>query len=174
LQQEGRLFAGTLRENLVLGLIDPGDQELIDTAKLTGLHAAVLSTYPLGLQQPITEGGLGLSGGQKQLANLTRVFLRKPRIWLLDEPTASLDRQLEMHVTQALARALRPKDTLVLVTHKTEMLGLVNRVIVVANHQIVMDGPRDEVLRQLNQRNAAAAAATATGTHPSTMNHSST
>jgi ATP-binding cassette subfamily C protein LapB len=157
LQQEGRLFAGTLRDNLVLGLIDPGDQALLDIAKLTGLHASVVAAHPQGLQQIITEGGLGLSGGQKQLTNLTRVFLRKPRIWLLDEPTASLDRTLEVSVIQALARTLQPQDTLVLVTHKTEMLSLVDRVIVVANHQILVDGPRDDVLRQLQQNQASLA-----------------
>lgn len=151
LQQEGRLFSGTLRDNLVLGMIDPGDQALLKTAKLTGLNAAVLADLPLGLQQPIHEGGIGLSGGQKQLTNLTRVFLRQPRIWLLDEPTASLDRQSELSVMQALARTLRPNDTLVLVTHKPEMLSLVNRIIVVAKHQIVLDGPRDEVLRTMQQ-----------------------
>ena len=161
LQQEGRLFAGTLRDNLVLGLIDPGDQTLLDVAKLTGLHQSVLSKHPQGLQQAITEGGLGLSGGQKQLVNLTRVFLRQPRIWLLDEPTASLDRALEVTVMQAMAQTLRPQDTLVLVTHKTDMLRLVDRVIVVADHRIVVDGPREEVLKKL-QQGLQAAPSTAT------------
>lgn len=161
LQQEGRLFSGTLRDNLVLGLIDPGDQALLETAQLTGLQQAVLAASPLGLQQPITEGGKGLSGGQKQLANLTRVFLRKPRIWLLDEPTASLDKNLEMTVLRALAGALKPEDTLVLVTHKPELLALVDRVIVVANHQIVLDGPKRKVLEHL--QGAAAQQAQAKG-----------
>jgi ATP-binding cassette, subfamily C, bacterial LapB len=149
LQQEGRLFAGTLRENLVLGLVDPGDQVLLDLAKRTGLFQSVINVHPLGLMRPIFEGGMGLSGGQRQLTNLTRVFLRNPRIWLLDEPTASLDKQLELWVLQALRQTLRPQDTLVVVTHKPELLALVDRLVVVANHQVVMDGPRDEVLKRL-------------------------
>lgn len=150
LQQEGRLFSGTLRENLILGLIDPGDQALMDASRLTGLHQCVLERHPLGLQLPIHEGGGGLSGGQKQLTNLTRVFLRRPKIWLLDEPTASLDRDMEMKVMTALRATVRPTDTLVLVTHKPELLQLVDRIIVVANHQIVMDGPKTEVIKRLS------------------------
>lgn len=149
LQQEGRLFSGTLRDNLVLGLIDPGDQALLMTAQLTGLQQAVLAPNPLGLHQVITEGGQGLSGGQRQLTNLTRVFLRKPRIWLLDEPTASLDRNLELTVLNALGSTLTAQDTLVLVTHKPELLALVDRIIVVANHQVALDGPKAQVLQHL-------------------------
>jgi ATP-binding cassette subfamily C protein LapB len=149
LQQEGRLFAGTLRENIVLGLDDPGDQVILDVSKRTGFFQAVINAHPLGLMQPIFEGGLGLSGGQRQLANLTRVFLRQPKIWLLDEPTASLDKQLEIWVLQALRQTLKAQDTFVVVTHKPDLLALVDRIVVVANHQIVMDGPRDDVLKNL-------------------------
>jgi ATP-binding cassette subfamily C protein LapB len=149
LQQDGRLFAGKLRDNLILGMIDPGDQAVLEAAQRTGLQQAVLAKHPLGLHQPIHEGGSGLSGGQRQLANLTRVFLRKPRIWLLDEPTASMDRSLEVKVIQALAQQIGVNETLVLVTHKLEMLQLVDRVIVVADHRIVMDGPKAEVLARL-------------------------
>lgn len=147
-QQDGRLFAGTLRENLILGQIDPGDAAIVAAARQTGLMQAVVMVHPKGFQQEIFEGGTGLSGGQRQLVNLTRTFLRQPSIWLLDEPTASMDRSLELHITQALKSTLKTEDTLILVTHKAEMLELVDRVIVIANHQIVMDGPKAQFLQK--------------------------
>jgi len=148
-QQDGRLFAGSLRDNLILGLLDPGDEAILQVARETGLLQTVIATHPKGLQQEIFEGGTGLSGGQRQLVNLTRAFLRQPRIWLLDEPTASMDRGLEQQVTQALKAAIGPADTLVLVTHKAEMFDLVDRLLVVANQQVVMDGPKAQVLQRL-------------------------
>lgn len=160
LQQEGRLFAGTLRDNLVLGLLDPGDQALLEAAALTGLSDAVLKTSKLGLQHPIHEGGLGLSGGQRQLVNLTRVFLRRPRIWLLDEPTASMDRGLEAQLIRLLQAHLQPEDVLVLVTHKAELLELVDRLIVVGANQILLDGPKDEVLSRIQQGRSVGGGAT--------------
>ena len=150
LQQEGRLFEGTLRENLLVGLIDPGDEVLKGTALQTGLLQSVVAQHPLGFDRPIFEGGQGLSGGQRQLVNLTRVFLRRPRIWLMDEPTAAMDLRLAEHVTQAFKQAIRPQDTLVLVTHKPEMLSLVDRLVVISQHQIVLDGPKAQVLQQLH------------------------
>jgi len=149
LQQEGRLFAGSLRENLLLGMVDPGDEVLLRVAQQTGLFASVIAVHPRGLQQEIFEGGGGLSGGQRQLVNLTRVLLRCPRIWLLDEPTAALDSQIERQIMSLLSESLTQHDTLVLVTHKPEMLSLVDRLIVIANHRIVMDGPTANVLERL-------------------------
>ena len=155
LQQEGRLFAGSLRENLLLGLIDPGDKVILDAAKRTGLMQAVIAAHPKGLQQEIFEGGTGLSGGQRQLVNLTRVLMRNPSIWLLDEPTASVDGNVEQQLVALLQQSIKPHDTLVLVTHKPEMLRLVQRIIVIANHQIVMDGPADQVMAQLQSNSQA-------------------
>ncbi|MDH4215742.1 MAG: ATP-binding cassette domain-containing protein, partial [Gallionella sp.] len=154
-QQDGRLFSGTLRDNLILGQLDPGDEALLHAARMTGLLQAVIRQHPKGLQQEIFEGGSGLSGGQRQLVNLTRAFLRKPRIWLLDEPTASIDRSLEQQVTTALRQSLKTEDTLILVTHKAEMLELVDRIIVIADHQIILDGPKALVLQKLQTGTSA-------------------
>jgi ATP-binding cassette subfamily C protein LapB len=155
-QQEGRLFSGTLRENLILGMIDPGDDRILEAARTTGLLQSVILPHPRGLQREIFEGGAGLSGGQRQLVNLTRAFLRNPAIWLLDEPTASMDRALELQVTAALRAAMSPDRTLLLVTHKPEMLELVDRLIVVANQQVILDGPKAQVLQRLQAPAVAA------------------
>lgn len=171
--QDGRLFAGTLRENLVLGLPDPGDDAVMRAAERTGLLEAVIATDQRGLERPIAEGGIGLSGGQRQLVHITRALLRQPTIWLLDEPTASMDHALEVRVVQALQEELqaRQRSTLVLVTHKPQMLALVDRIIVFAKQRIVLDGPRDEVLRKLTEkpapaRSEAAAPGAAAAAHP--------
>jgi ATP-binding cassette subfamily C protein LapB len=156
-QQDGRLFSGTLRENLTLGLLDPGDSVLLDVAKRTGLLQMVITPHPKGLMQEINEGGTGLSGGQRQLVNLTRAFLRNPKIWLLDEPTASMDRAREQTIIKALKDRMGPEQTLFLVTHKPDLLALVDRIIVIAGKKIVADGPKDAVLAQLSNQSAASA-----------------
>lgn len=148
LQQDHRLFEGSLRENLLIGLPDPGDEVLKKTLSRSGLLRLV-SAHPRGLELPIKEGGKGLSGGQRQLVAFTRLLLCNPAIWLLDEPTANMDEDQERNCISILHQELDVDKTLVLVTHKGGLLRLVDRIIVVADQQIVMDGPRDQVLMQL-------------------------
>ncbi|MDO4699486.1 MAG: ATP-binding cassette domain-containing protein [Moraxella sp.] len=157
LQQDHRLFQGTLRENLLIGMPMPSDDVLNKALHRTGLIRLV-SGHSSGLDLQISEGGKGLSGGQKQLVAFTRLVLTQPSVWLLDEPTASMDNMQAQQCLKVLAEELRdPTKTLVVATHKMELLALVNRVIIMANGQIVMDGPKQAVLDQLlkNEKEAA-------------------
>lgn len=151
LPQDVKLFAGTLRDNLTVGLSEVTESALLDASRTSGLDQLIAS-HPQGLDMPIYEGGRGVSGGQKQLIALTRLLLSKPSAWLLDEPTAAMDEVSEQRSLAALRAAIAPTQTLILVTHKPVLLGLVDRLIVMLPGGGVMDGPKDAVLAQLRQR----------------------
>ncbi|WP_019672897.1 type I secretion system permease/ATPase [Psychrobacter lutiphocae] len=154
LQQDHRLFQGTLRENLLIGMPAPDDDVLHDALQKTGLINLV-ANHSSGLDLPISEGGRGLSGGQKQLVAFTRLLLTKPSVLLIDEPTASMDNRQEQRCLQVLRDELKDGQTLVVSTHKTALLELVDRIIIMDNHQIVMDGAKEAVLKQLMQNEQA-------------------
>ena len=151
LPQDLRLVSGTLRQNLILGIPDPGDEAILGAARLTGLFELV-AQHPKGLALEISEGGRGVSGGQKQMIALTRLALINPRLWLLDEPTASMDSDTEMRVVNLIKERLGATDTLIIATHKTSLLPVLTRLIVVRDGRIAMDGPRDVVLAALQGR----------------------
>ena len=113
-----------------------------------------VASHPKGLERAIAEGGKGLSGGQKQLVAFTRLVLCNPEVWLLDEPTASMDDEQESRCLQVLAQQAALGRTLVIVTHKPSLLPLVQRLIVMAGNSIVLDGPKENVLHELQQRHA--------------------
>ncbi|MGB1328242.1 MAG: type I secretion system permease/ATPase [Porticoccaceae bacterium] len=145
LPQEVRLFNGTLRDNLVLGLPTLSDSQILKAAALTGLDQAI-QNHPSGLEINISEGGKGLSGGQRQLVGLTRMLLARPKILLLDEPTASMDTRLEEFVMQHLFEQLPDDSVIVLATHKAGVLKHVNRIVVMDSGKVSLDGPKQEVL----------------------------
>lgn len=155
LPQNVKLFAGTIRDNLVLGLVGINDEQILEAARKTGL-IQMINTFPQGLDTLVPEGGESVSGGQKQLISLTRLLLASPKIWLLDEPTASMDEATERHVLGVLHREIGPDQTLIVVTHKPAIVGLVQRILVLTPQGIVMDGPRDAVLGQLKPTPQAA------------------
>ena len=148
LPQDVRLFNGTLRDNLVLGLSSPSDSEILRVANLTGLSEAI-ANHPKGLELIISEGGRGLSGGQRQLVGVTRMLLAKPKVILLDEPTASMDARLETRIMDHFFQELPSSSTLVVVTHKTSVLKHVQRVVVMNLGKVVLDGPTEQVMAQV-------------------------
>lgn len=154
LQQDHRLFQGTLRENLLIGMAAPNDDVLQETLNRTGLINLV-SSHSSGLDLPISEGGKGLSGGQKQLVAFTRLLLTKPDVFLLDEPTASMDNRQEQRCLQVLRQELTKGQTFIVSTHKTALLDLVDRLIIMDNQRIIIDGPKQAVLDELRKNDQA-------------------
>ena len=148
LPQDVKLFSGTLRDNLTLGLPMVNESELNRACHLTGL-SRVIAGNPMGLNLTIFEGGQGLSTGQRQLVGVTRLLLAKPKIVLLDEPTSALDQLLERHLLEVIFEQLS-SATIIMVTHKMGHIEFVERVAVVDKGRMVMDGPKADVMARLN------------------------
>lgn len=149
LPQDVRLFSGTLRENLTLGLAVPPEEAIHAAMLRTGLNRT-LGRHPEGLDLMIKEGGSGLSGGQRQLVGLTRLVLQQPRVWLLDEPSASLDKDAEDALI-ALLRSLPREHTVAFTSHRAGWLSLAQRVLLLENGRIKVDTPADQV-RQIQKK----------------------
>ncbi|MDK1683049.1 type I secretion system permease/ATPase [Acinetobacter terrestris] len=146
LNQNAHLFFGSVRENLTLGAPLASDEEILNALKITGAIHFVQEKKE-GLDHMILEGGVGFSGGQKQALLLARLLIRQPNILLLDEPTASIDDVSEKHLIDHLKLWLGQR-TMIVATHRRAVLELVDRIIVVNDGKIVMDGPRDQILNQ--------------------------
>lgn len=151
LTQKPRLFFGTLRENLDLARLDgySSDDDLIQALKRFHLDK-IIRQHPAGLDMPLGEDGLGLSGGQKQMVALAQLTLHHPKVVLLDEPTTGIDIDTEKVVLKALEAWTQDK-TLIVVTHKLPILSLVDRIIVMDEGEILLDGPKQTVLKALGQ-----------------------
>ena len=155
LTQHSRLFHGTLRENLTLGAPAASDTEIVHCLAMVGASAMVRRLRD-GLGHVVQEGGRGLSGGQIQALLLARMLLRQPTIALLDEPTASMDEGTERHFIEQLG-AWSCTRTLVVATHRMRMLDIVDRIIVIDNGAVILDGPRDQILAKMRGTRSAAA-----------------
>jgi len=169
LSQTIHLFKGTLRSNLALSGSSTDSRMLKITHDL-GIDA-IAADNPLGMDLVISEGGDGLSGGQKQLVSLARVLINQPRIWLLDEPTASLDSRREAEVWKVLEENVRPEDILIVSTHRPmQAMKLATRVVVMQEGEIIHDGKPEAVMPNLvkkptNQRSDYGVAGRSGGKH---------
>jgi len=141
------LLAGSLRDNLTLGARYVSDARMLEVAELTGV-GELARQHPQGFDRPVGERGQLLSGGQRQAVLLARALLLDPPIMLLDEPTSHMDNSSEEALRQRL-QAWMPGKTLLLVTHRTSMLSLVDRLVVLDNGKVVADGPKDAVIDAL-------------------------
>ncbi|MCB1938999.1 MAG: type I secretion system permease/ATPase [Rhodocyclaceae bacterium] len=156
--QDVVLFHGDIRENITLGGSDVSDADMLAAIR-AGCLEDTLAQLPEGLATEVGERGERLSGGQRQAVAITRALVRKPRMLLLDEPSSMMDPGTEHQLIQSLRRM--PDMTLLLVTHRASMLPLVDRLVVLDQGRVVADGPREDILRQLQ----AGGGQTPTGQH---------
>jgi ATP-binding cassette, subfamily C, bacterial LapB len=154
--QDVTLFYGTLRENITFGLPYADDSAVVAAAELAGM-AGFINRNPRGFDMPVGERGESLSGGQRQGIGLARAVLHNAPILLLDEPTSAMDFTTEAQITQNITHFANNK-TVVLVTHRTSLLSMVTRVIVIDGGKIVADGPRDRIMEALQGGRIARAA----------------
>ncbi|EPR14158.1 hypothetical protein M527_12815 [Sphingobium indicum IP26] len=149
LGQGAQLFLGTIRENLLIGAPGATDDQILEALRVSG-GLPLLQSHPKGLDLLLQEGGAGLSGGQRQTLLLARVLLRNSNILLLDEPTAPLDEISERNLVAQLGAWLVGR-TLIVTTNRPGLLELVDRIIVIDGGRVTVDGPKTQVLAQLQR-----------------------
>lgn len=150
MMQNSALFSGTLKENLLLGNPDASDADIIRAAKITGVEA-IANSLPNGYLTVLNEGGQKLSGGQKQAICVARTILNNSQVIFMDEPTSSMDNQTEASFIKNFQEWIGGR-TLVVATHKGQLLQLVDRIVVLENGRVIADGKKEEILRPLNSK----------------------
>jgi ATP-binding cassette subfamily C protein LapB len=147
--QDVVLFYGTLRENLTIGAPLAEDDAVLRAAQVSGILEMV-NNHPQGFDMLVGERGESLSGGQRQGVAIARAVINDPPILLLDEPSASMDNSSETDLKKRL-RQFAAGKTMLVITHRSSLLDLVDRVIVMDGGRIVADGPKDQVVTALRQ-----------------------
>ncbi|MBK6302939.1 type I secretion system permease/ATPase [Arcobacter cryaerophilus gv. occultus] len=148
--QDVLLFNGTVKENIVYRLPHIDDEKIIEAATVSGVMDFI-NKHPKGFDMPVGERGAFLSGGQRQSIAIARAILQDYPIVLLDEPTSAMDSSTEAKFIKSIKEYLKGK-TMILVTHKTSLLSLADRVIVMEDGQIVLDGKKDYVVEKLRTK----------------------
>jgi ATP-binding cassette, subfamily C, bacterial LapB len=147
--QDSVLFFGSVKDNIIYGSPHVEDSQIIRAAKISGVTEFV-NNHPAGFDRMVGERGQSLSGGQRQSVAVARAVLNDPPIYLLDEPSTGMDSSTEALLKKNLTDICEGK-TLVLVTHKTALLSLVDRVLVLDKGKLIADGPKEPVLEALRK-----------------------
>ncbi len=148
--QESVLLTGSVRENIGLGRDHVDDEELLRASEVSGTHQ-FMGSIANGYDLRLADRGEGLSGGQRQSIALARALAGRPPVLVFDEPTSAMDAQTETSLIQRLREEMKDR-TLVLITHRPPLLALVSRIMLIERGKVALDGPRDEVLKQITRQ----------------------
>jgi ATP-binding cassette subfamily C exporter for protease/lipase len=149
LPQGVEIFDGTIFENIArFGDATAGDVE--EAAHAVGLHE-LIEALPLGYATPVGRGGVQLSGGQRQRVGLARALFGRPAFVVLDEPNSSLDDAGDQALVQAIAQYKAMGTTFVVITHRTHVLAVADKILVLRDGTAQAFGPTNDVLAALNK-----------------------
>jgi len=147
--QHVQLFFGSVKDNICMGASYVDDARIEMVARLAGV-TDFTDQHPMGLDLPVGEGGRNLSGGQRQLVALARALLLFPKVLILDEPSSGMDLTTEKLLCERLADIMKDR-TVIIATHKTSLLGLVDHLMVIEAGQLAAFGTKAQVTKKLNQ-----------------------
>jgi ATP-binding cassette subfamily C protein LapB len=147
-EQQPTLFAGSIRENIAAGTPYANDEQILKAADMAGV-LEFTANHPEGLNRQAGENGRLLSGGQRQCVALARALLSDPKILIFDEPTSALDQDSEHRLIERLSRLAADK-TIIVFTQRLAILSLLNSIAVMDNGEIIMNGPKEEILNRLS------------------------
>ena len=145
--QEPWLFSGTVKENIIIGAEGATDAELVEASKVACVHD-FLASNPEGYGLKLRERGEGLSGGQRQAITIARAIIGNPQTLIFDEPTSSFDTQTERLFIERLKPLLQLK-TFIVISHRSSLFELVEKICVMQEGLVVAYGPKDELLKRL-------------------------
>ena len=154
LPQDIELFEGTIAENIArFGNVDA--DQVVEAAKLAGVHDMILR-FPKGYDTQIGDSGSALSGGQRQRIAFARAIYGNPSFVVLDEPNSNLDDVGEAALVRAIQELKRRGTTVILITHRTSIISVVDKLLLLVDGALQLYGPRDQVLLAIQQRAQAA------------------
>lgn len=151
--QDVVLFRGSVRDNIILGATDVDDSTVLRAARISGVTHFV-EKHPMGFDMPVEEMGRNLSGGQRQTIAIARAILLDPPVLVMDEPTSSMDNRSESLMRTNLQQVLQNKTTII-ITHRTSLLDIVDRIVVLNNETIIADGTKQRIMEALKNGHIA-------------------
>jgi ABC-type protease/lipase transport system fused ATPase/permease subunit len=149
--QDVKLFRGSVSENISRFLENVEDKEIVAASTLSGAHE-MITTLSDGYDTDVGDGGNGLSGGQRQRVGLARAVFREPSLIVLDEPNSNLDAHGEQALANCIQEMKKRGKTVILVTHKANLLALSDKALMLVNGQIEKFGPTREIFAQAQQQ----------------------